>query len=104
MQAHHTESLEVRKVGYIHSNHISPVAGNAALDGEESSELCTSVTLYQFPTKNITLMQQRGQVIAGHVQLFVSELLDWIQAAGFSKVVMLGGADASVRIDPQIVE
>lgn len=55
-------------------------------------------------SKTITIIQQRSPVIPQRGLLYTKDMLQWcLSAIGFHSIVLLSGADASRRIDAQLV-
>jgi len=53
--------------------------------------------------KKVTFLQQRAPVIEGRNPNFAKDLVDWIKSSLFKEVVLLVSADASYRVDSQLV-
>jgi predicted ATP-grasp superfamily ATP-dependent carboligase len=98
------QSLQADRIGCLRTPHVLPVAGCHALDSGGPAQVCTNVEVFRVRGKQVTVVQQRAPVLAGHVRAYVKELCEWIAHVGFSRVIMLGGADASGRTDQQIVK
>lgn len=97
------ETLKADRIGCLRTRHVLPVAGCHALDSADPAQVCTNVEVFRVHDKQVTVVQQRAPVLAGHVSAYVKELCAWINDVGFSRVIMLGGADASGRTDTQIM-
>jgi hypothetical protein len=98
------QTLQVDRVGCLRTPHVLPVAGCNALDTADPAQVCTNVEVLRVREKQLTIVQQRAPVLAGHARAYVKELCQWIADVGFSRVIMLAGADANGRTDQQIVK
>jgi len=91
------------RVGFIEDRYVVPVICNDVLSVGVHGKLSTSLEVYQLAEKKVTFLQQRAPVIEGRNQNFAKDLVSWIKRSLFKEVVLLVSADASYRIDSQLV-
>lgn len=104
-------TMEVPLVGYLEDEEVLPVVGNDAFAVSGNGVLSTALEVYYRPgdanrkEPAVTLLQQRAPVVhARRNGAFVERLKkEFIDTFKFGKVVLLMSADASRRIDSQLI-
>lgn len=100
-------TLDAERVGYLDSEHVVAVAGNDVFSDVGRGTLHTSLEIYfraaTATEPALTFLQQRAPVLRGFNGAFAREVFDFVQTYGFSDVLLLLSADATRRIDSQIV-
>ncbi|KXS10368.1 hypothetical protein M427DRAFT_62342 [Gonapodya prolifera JEL478] len=103
-----TSTLDLPLVGWLGQGYdlLLPLVGNDPLgrgkrqDG--SIDVAGETELYHSDTLRLTVLQIRSAVIKGRLALFTPALSSWIRHSQFSRVIVLGSADASRRSDGDI--
>jgi len=98
-------TLSPRLAGSYYCDSVLPVVGNdpfATHLQTESQQLATAVQVYESAEHRVVIVQQRAPCVRGKAGAYVDELLAWIQACRFKRVVMLTSMFAHERRDVQI--
>ncbi|KAI9136992.1 PAC2 family-domain-containing protein [Paraphysoderma sedebokerense] len=95
-------SLDLKKVGYVVTPYVLPIAGVNAFTGDIKDGLSTAMEVFQTEDKSLTVVQQRTPIVKGFARQFTNDLMTWIRGCVFSQVIFLSGADATLRIDSQL--
>ncbi len=102
---------DIVRVGFLWSCHSLPVAGNNAFSTSgskrkqptsTSTALCVNLEVYNVVSAPVSLLQIRSLAEKGREEAFSADVCAWAASAGFSQVVVLGGADATMRSDEQL--
>ena len=86
-------------VSSIYHPSIIPVVGTDPLN-LKSDQLMTACQLYK--TENEAILQLRSGLLGGQRDLFLNDLINWIVAKKFAKVVILTSTTSDERLDDQI--
>jgi len=86
-------------VSSIYHPSIIPVVGTDPLN-LKSDQLMTACQLYK--TENEAILQLRSGLLGGQRDLFLNDLINWIVAKKFAKVVILTSTTSDERLDNQI--
>ena len=86
-------------VSSIYHPSIIPVVGTDPLN-LKSDQLMTACQLYK--TENEAILQLRSGLLGGQRDLFLNDLINWIGAKKFAKVVILTSTTSDERLDNQI--
>jgi len=97
-------TLSLKRIAYIDEPTVLPCVGNDAFDKQNEGKLYINIEVFFSAECALTVIQQRGPVIRGKCNTFTTNLIEWIQASQFKQVILLSSADASHRIDPQIID
>jgi hypothetical protein len=117
----------VKRVGWLYTPYALPVAGIGAFDVDSTSvsEISTQnleglllgwtsaavgrslrqrfrCAVFQIPDTMVSVLQIRAPAVKGHEEAFVKDVVGWATAAGFAQVVVLAGADATMRSEAQL--
>ncbi|XP_002741628.1 proteasome assembly chaperone 2-like [Saccoglossus kowalevskii] len=98
-------TLELVKVGYIHSECVLPVCGNDPFNTDKKrteGNLATSTEVYFSAANNLVVVQQRAPLVKGKHADYCNGLIDWITSFQFDKVIMLTSSHAYERLDSQL--
>ncbi|KAM9385338.1 proteasome assembly chaperone 2 [Pholidichthys leucotaenia] len=97
-------TLNMRRVGYIHTDCLIPMAGNNPYTTckEDAKELHTPAEVYATPGLKLAVLQIRAPVIQTKSKKFRQLLISWIKASGFSRTVVLSSSYAYQRDDQQL--
>jgi hypothetical protein len=95
---------------------VLPLVGNDAHSAVASvsgqPEMATSFDVYQCilsdtdsasPSPVLTIVQFRGGVVPKRAVDLSNDVAEWVKVCGFTDVVVLAGADASRRMDTQLL-
>ncbi|XP_032826998.2 proteasome assembly chaperone 2 isoform X1 [Petromyzon marinus] len=98
-------TLRARRAGFLRSSCYVPLVGNNPYseDGADADRLHVSTEVYVAPDKRVALVQIRSPIIKGRKKRARREMLDWVEAGGFSRVVILSSSFAHMRTDKQLV-
>mmetsp|Transcript_13676 Transcript_13676/g.34449 ORF Transcript_13676/g.34449 Transcript_13676/m.34449 type:complete len:258 (-) Transcript_13676:352-1125(-) len=94
-------SLKLRRVGFLESQYVLPSVGNDAYSATGTGKLAVEMELYG-ADGGVFVLQQRSPPVVGCQRLFAAELMDWVAASGFAKLVVLASIDSALREDLQI--
>ncbi|XP_029919400.1 proteasome assembly chaperone 2 [Myripristis murdjan] len=97
-------TLSMRRVGYIHTDCLIPMAGNNpyASSAEDAQELHTAAEVYTEAEMKLAVLQIRAPIIQTKSRKFRKLLVSWIKASGFSRTVVLSSSHAYQRDDQQL--
>jgi len=113
-------TLQMKKVGHITDDSITPVIGNDPYAGCFSSRvgtlhlkpenghtpsapsLMTSCELYESSAHRVVVMQLRSPLIRGRKASFRNKLVAFIKEKQFDQIVMLCSTHAHERLDQQL--
>ncbi|KAJ2779942.1 hypothetical protein H4R18_003722 [Coemansia javaensis] len=95
-------TLEARRIGLFDSASVLAVSGASGFDHGAAGQRAAPVEVYQTADARWTLVQQRAPPLPGRHGAFARELLAFIQAARFARVVLLASSDAALRPDALI--
>ena len=100
-------TLDAERVGYLESENVVAVVGNDVFSDVGRGMLHTSLEIYFRPATAtepaITFLQQRAPVLRGLNGAFAQQVFDFAQKHAFADVLLLLSADATRRLDSQIV-
>lgn len=69
----------------------APAAGYEVFGPGQPPRLCVNLELHRFASKGVTVLQQRGPVLAGKEKRFSHELVRWARESGFKVPQVLSG-------------
>ncbi|XP_054620491.1 proteasome assembly chaperone 2 isoform X2 [Dunckerocampus dactyliophorus] len=97
-------TLNVRRVGYLHTDCLIPMAGNNpyATCKDDAEELHTAAEVYAAPELKLAILQIRAPIVKPKSKRFRQLLLSWIKSSGFSRTVVLSSSHAYQRDDQQL--
>ncbi|XP_077983382.1 proteasome assembly chaperone 2-like [Glandiceps talaboti] len=97
-------TLELVKVGYIHTDCVLPVCGNDAFSQSRDTQgsLVTTTEVYFSEEKKLVVVQQRAPYVKGKQKEYCERLIEWIQSYHFDKVLLLTSSYAHERVDSQL--
>lgn len=100
-------TLDAERVGYLESENVVAVVGNDVFSDVGRGMLHTSLEIYFRPATAtepaLTFLQQRAPVLRGLNGAFAKQVFEFAQKHAFADVLLLLSADATRRIDSQIV-
>ncbi|KAJ1932376.1 hypothetical protein FBU59_006391 [Linderina macrospora] len=94
-------TLQLPRIGILDTPHLTPLSGPAGFDHQTNTR-SVPLEVYQTPDKHWTIVQQRSPPLPHHHRAFAQELIEFIQQAGFAKVMLLASSDAALRNDKLI--
>lgn len=113
-------TLQMKKVGLIQDDSITPVIGSDPYTGcfasrvgtlqlkpengvtQSAPALMTSCELYESTAHQLVVMQLRSPLIRGRKLSFLHRLLDFIKEKQFRETITLASSHAHERIDSQL--
>ncbi|KAM9339779.1 proteasome assembly chaperone 2 isoform 1-T1 [Symphorus nematophorus] len=97
-------TLNMSRVGYIHSDCLIPMAGNNPYTSckEDAEELHTPAEVYTAAELKLAVLQIRAPIIQNKSKKFRQLLVSWIKSSGFSRTVVLSSSHAYQRDDQQL--
>ncbi|XP_056153853.1 proteasome assembly chaperone 2 [Lampris incognitus] len=97
-------TLNMHRVGYIHTDCLIPMAGNNpyATSEENSSELHVAAEVYTEPEMKLAVLQIRTLIIQTKSKKFRNLIVSWIKDSGFSRTIVLSSSYAYQRDDQQL--
>jgi len=113
-------TLQMKKVGIVYDDSITPVVGNDPYGGcfssrvsslqltsekgstSSPSALMTSCELYESSVHRLVVMQLRSPLVRGRHASFRRKLIDFITEKQFCCTIILGSTHAHERIDMQL--
>nr|XP_057903337.1 proteasome assembly chaperone 2 [Doryrhamphus excisus] len=97
-------TLNLRRVGYLHTDCLIPMAGNNpyATSKDDEEELHTAAEVYAAPELKLAVLQIRAPIVKTKSKKFSQLLLSWIKSSGFSRTVVLSSSHAYQRDDQQL--
>jgi hypothetical protein len=93
-------TLGAVRAGALVTPHVLPCCGNDALGDAPRGVLALPIELYALPARRVALLQQRAPAVRGAQRALAQEVAAWAERAGFARVVLLGGLDASLARTP----
>lgn len=101
-----TTSKDVHRVGILFSPHALPVAGCGAFvtsspSSKTSMTLCQNLEVFCV-SSDVYAVQLRAGACPGQEEVLCHEVAVWANSAGFGRVLLLAGADATMRVDAQL--
>ena len=93
------------RVGTLLSLNARSVAGNDAFVPPSSvsgSKLCVNLEVFNASDSEVSFLQIRSLAVKGREEALAADVISWAHAAGFGRVVVVGGADATMRTDTQL--
>lgn len=100
-------TLDAERVGYLDSENVVAVVGNDVFSDVGRGTLHTSLEVYYRAATAtepaLTLLQQRAPVLRGLNGAYAKEISEFVKLHSFAEVLLLLSADATRRIDSQIV-
>jgi hypothetical protein len=91
----------VDRVGSLFSTHARCVAGSNPFTAA-ASPITVNLEVFNVSDSVVSLLQIRALAAKGHEEALASDIALWAKAAGFSRVFVIGGADATMRTDTQL--
>ncbi|XP_041823336.1 proteasome assembly chaperone 2 [Melanotaenia boesemani] len=97
-------TLNMSRVGYIHTDCLIPMAGNNPYTTckEDAEVLHTPAEVYTSAELKLAVLQIRAPIIQTKSKKFRQQLVSWIKASGFSRIVVLSSSHAYQRDDQQL--
>eukprot|EP00271_Cylindrocystis_brebissonii_P011433 TRINITY_DN2900_c0_g1_i1.p1 TRINITY_DN2900_c0_g1~~TRINITY_DN2900_c0_g1_i1.p1 ORF type:complete len:348 (-),score=82.82 TRINITY_DN2900_c0_g1_i1:272-1315(-) len=96
------ETLNPPRACFLEEPHVLPCVGNDPFGRAQNGALTTALEVFVDEARSLAFLQQRAPVIAGKLDLFASNLGDWLLSEGVSDVVLVSGADAGKRTPSQM--
>ncbi|KAJ2304527.1 hypothetical protein IWW55_002382 [Coemansia sp. RSA 2706] len=93
-------TLRATRIGIIHTPSLMPISAPSGFDHLDHRSVPLEV--YQTADRKWTIIQQRSPPLARHHRQFAQEIMQFIQASEFDKVVLLTSSDAALRVDEMI--
>ncbi|KAJ1668335.1 hypothetical protein IW140_000362 [Coemansia sp. RSA 1813] len=95
-------TLALTRIGILDSSTLIPVAGPPGYDHLPATQRSVPVEVFQTADSKWTIVQQRAPPLPKHHRLFAQQMVDFIKAHRFARVVLLTSSDAALRADALI--
>ncbi|KAJ1740070.1 hypothetical protein H4R22_002991 [Coemansia sp. RSA 1290] len=94
-------TLEATRIGIIHTDTLLPISSSTS-GFDHSKQQLVPAEIYQSKDSRWTILQQRAPPLPKRQKRWAQELKEFIELAGFHKVVLLTSSDAALRADKLI--
>ncbi|XP_061786781.1 proteasome assembly chaperone 2 [Nerophis lumbriciformis] len=96
-------TLNLRRVGYLHTDCLIPMAGNNPFATcKDPEELHTAAEVYTASDLKLAILQIRAPIVMAKSKKFRQLLLSWIKTSGFSRTIVLSSSHEYQRDDQQL--